>query len=311
MRKYVIVVDATCDLSKALCDKYGIVVIPTYITLPNHQEIKVLPEWRHFKNSEEFYSDLKKNPTGYKTAPCNAEDFYQVFEKYAKLDIDILSICISTGLSSTYSYMIQAAKTLNVKYPNIEIHCIDSLRYSTALGVLAVKAAMLRNEGVSLKDCATQIEEIKGTVHQAGWLDDLSFLAKKGRINNAQAFFGTLVGIKPIGEIDNNGLTTVLIKAKGARSAMNILLDYIDRTIVNPSEQIIFIAQTNRLKFAEEYKEKIIERFHPKDVIINDIFPQCGINIGPGLMAAYYFGNPLSDKLVEEKKILEELKENN
>ena len=121
----------------------------------------------------------------------------------------------------------------------------------------------------------------------------------------AKAFFGTLAGIKPIGEFDYNGLTTIVGKVKGAKLAYSVLMDYIAQTIEKPEEQTIFIAQTSRMPQAEVYKQMIIDRFHPKEIFINDVFPSCGINIGPGLMAAYYIGKPISKDLSEEKAIIE------
>ena len=120
------------------------------------------------------------------------------------------------------------------------------------------------------------------------------------------AFFGTLAGVKPLGEFDYNGLTTVIGKAKGAKQAYELLLNYMEKTGEDLSEQIVFIAQTNRLPQAEKFRDLIQERFHPKEIFINDVFPSCGINIGPGLMAAYYMGKPISRDLSEEKAIIEQ-----
>ena len=170
---------------------------------------------------------------------------------------------------------------------------------------MAVHASVMRSEGKSLEETARYFAENKNRYHQAGWLDDLSFVAKKGRITHPKAFFGTLVGVKPIGEFDSNGLTTVLGKAKGAKQAFSVLLDYMEATIEDPASQTIFIAQTSRLAAAEQYKQLIEERFHPREVLINDVFPSCGINIGPGLMAAYYVGKPISADLSEERAIIE------
>ena len=127
------------------------------------------------------------------------------------------------------------------------------------------------------------------------------------RKREPKAFFGTLAGVKPIGEFDYNGLTTVLGKVKGAKTAYSVLLGYMEATIENPEDQIIFIAQTNRLPQAMEYKKMIEEKFHPKAVFVNDVFPSCGINIGPGLMAAYYMGKPISRDLSEERALFEKL----
>jgi len=161
--------------------------------------------------------------------------------------------------------------------------------------------------GMDFEKTCNEVESMKSRLHQAGWMDDLSFVAKKGRITHASAFMGTLVGIKPLGEFDSNGLTTVIGKVKGAKSAYKALLSYMEQTIEDPENQIIFLAQTCREKQAEEFRDMIVERFHPKEIHVNEVFQSCGANIGPGLMAAYYVGKPLSADLSAEKEIMNKI----
>lgn len=305
MSNFVILADATCDLNEELQKKYDIVVVPTHISLPDGRDIPSFHKWEQF-DRDQFYSDLKNNPTGFATAPPNVEEFSAVFEQYAAKGQPVMLITISSGISGTYGFALQAEKAVKEKYPDANIRCVDSLRFGPGCGLIAVYASQLRAEGKSLDEVVNYIESNKCRFHQAGWLDDLSFVAKKGRMTHAKAFFGTLVGIKPIGEFDYNGMTTVIGKAKGAKAAYAALMDYIEHTIENPQDQIIFIAHTNRYPQAEIYKKMIEEKFHPKEVRINDVFPMCGISIGPGLMAAYYVGKPISKDLSEERAILDQ-----
>jgi DegV family protein with EDD domain len=184
------------------------------------------------------------------------------------------------------------------------------LRFGSAIGLMTVYASNLRKEGKTCEQVSEYLNENKNRFHQACWLDDLSFVAKKGRLSHAKAFMGTLVGIKPIGEFDKSGLTTIIGKAKGEKNAFSTLIKYIESTIENPEDQVIFIAQSNRLAQAEKYKEMIQEKFNPKAIYINDTFPANGINIGPGLMAAYYLGKPISEDLQEEKQLFVEITKN-
>ena len=232
-------------------------------------------------------------------------EFTAVFEDYVSKGVDVLCMTISGGISGTFGFASSAAEALKEKYPEASVRCVDSMRFGPGFGLMTLYAAKLRDEGKSLDETVEWLEVNKNRFHQAGWLDDLSFVAKKGRMTHAKAFFGTLAGIKPIGEFDYNGLTTVIGKVKGAKAAYSLLLSYIEETGENISDQIVFIAQTNRLPQAEAFKTMIEERFHPKAVYINDVHPACGVNIGPGLMAAYYVGKPISEGLVEERAILE------
>ncbi len=303
MKKYVIVADATCDLSEAFQKEYDIKVIPGHIKTPDKGEISILPGWNGY-DRDKFYADLKKNPDAYTTSPANVEEFRREFEKYALQGYDIISLTISGGISGAHGFATKASQLCKQNYPDVRIACIDSRRFGPGFGLLTVCAAQLKQQGKSFDEVVDYIEKNKNKFHQAGWLDDLSFVAKKGRITHPKAFFGTLAGIKPIGEFDYNGLTTVIGKVKGAKKAYSVLLSYIEETIENPSEQIIFIAHTSRYKQALEYKEMIENRFHPKAIYINDVHPLCGINIGPGLMAAYYIGKPISAELSQEREII-------
>ncbi len=294
--------DATCDLTKELSEKYGIITIPGHLVFPEEKELKAFLDWDTVPR-DEFYTDLKKRPDEYSTSPANVDEFAGYMEEAAKEGCDMIVMTISSGISGAFSFASKAKEQVEKKY-NVKINVIDTLRFGPGFGLMAVYASQLRAEGKSIDEVTAWIEDNKNRFHQAGWLDDLSFVAKKGRLTHAKAFFGTLAGVKPIGEFDYNGLTTVIGKAKGSKKAYTALLSYIEGTIEDPEEQIIFIAQTNRLPQAEEYKKLIEEKFHPKAVYIKDVFTSCGINIGPGLMAAYYVGKPISKDLSFEKDLL-------
>lgn len=303
MKTFKILCDVTCDLSEKFQKEFDIDVLSGHMTLPDKTEKVTFPKWSD-TTPEEFYADLKKNPNGYSTAPPNIAAFSEAFEKYIADGYDVLAITMSGGMSGTYSFASKAKEAVLEKHPEANIKVIDSRRFSAGFGLLAVNAAILRSKGKSMDEVADYIETNKNRYHQAGWLDDLSFVAKKGRLTHSKAFFGKLAGIKPLGEFDYNGLTTVIGKAKGAKKAYPALISYIEETIENPEEQIIFVAQTNRLPQAEIYKKMIEEKFHPKAIYIIDVFPANGINVGPGLMAAYYFGKPISEGLKEETEII-------
>ena len=304
MSKFAIIADTNCDLKEEFQKEYDVRIVPGHVVLPGKKDILSLPGWTDMTR-EEFYADLKKRPNEYATAPANVSEFAAAFEEALKAGEDVLAITISGGISGAFGFATQAQKEMQEKYPDRKIFVIDSRRFGPGFGLMTTYASRLRAEGKSIEEVAVYLEENKNRFHQAGWLDDLTFVAKKGRITHPKAFFGTLAGVKPIGEFDKNGLTTVLGKVKGAKAAYEVLLNYISETIENPEEQIIFIAQTNRLPQAEQYKQMIEERFHPKAVYINDVFPSCGVNIGPGLMAAYYYGKPISDDLSIERALIE------
>lgn len=305
-KKFIILADGTSDLSEDLQKEFDVNLIVGFFTTPDNQEHRQFHNWKE-NDHDEFYSKLKKNPNGYKTSPPNPEMFVETFKKYIAEGYDILMITMSSTMSGSYNFASKARDEVLAENPKADIRLVDSLRFGAGFGLLVIKASQLRAEGKSLDETAKWIEDNKCRCHQAGWLDDLSFVAKKGRINHAAAFMGTLVGIKPIGDFDYNGMTTVIGKAKGAKKAYNVLLKYIAETIEKPEEQMILIAQSDRLPQAQKYKELIEKTIKPKEVRIVDIFPGTAINIGPGLMAAYYMGKPISKDLAEEKELMTKL----
>ncbi len=307
MNQFAVIADAGCDLGEELRRSYSdVTVVPGHLRLPDGSEVLVMPEWK-YHTKEEFYKLLKKNPTAFTTSPPNVAEFERVFEAQVSKGMDVLAMSISTGISGTNGFMQMARKNVLTRYPNAKIVCVDTLRYGPGFGLMVLWACRMRAEGKTIDQVAQFLEENKSCFRQAGWLDDLKFVASKGRINHTQAFFGTLAGIKPIGESDKNGLTSVLAKVKGAKAAYPVLLEYMEKTIVNPKDQIILIAQTERYPQALEYKAMIEERFSPKEIIITDVFSFCGANIGPGLMSAYYFGTPISENLEAEKALMAEI----
>ena len=308
-KKFVILPDVTCDLNKERRKEFDIQIVSGHVKYPNGKEEETMLDWAECSylsepTAEAFYNELKKDPTGFTTAPANVYEYYNAFEKYVQEGFGILSMSISSGMSGTYNFASQAKELILEKYPDAEIRCFDSMRFGPGFGLMAIWASLLRREGKTLDETTQFLEDNKNRFHQMGWLDDLSFVAKKGRISQPKAFFGKLIGVKPLGEFDPSGVTTVIGKAKGEKSAYRAIIEYINQTIENPTEQIIVIANTNRRAQSEVLKSMIEEKFHPKAIYINDVYPACGINIGPGLMAAYYVGTPISNDLSKEKEMM-------
>ena len=306
MNEFAIFADATCDLSDDLRAKYNINCVKGHVTFPDGSQKDGICSWDGY-DKDAFYKDLRKNPNGYSTSPASPEEFKEAFEPTLKEGKDILAICISTALSGTYNFMNQAKAELEKKYPDRKILVVDSLRFTTGFGLICVQASILRSEGKSIDEVYGWVEANKYNYHQCGYLDDLSFVAAKGRISKAKAFMGQLVGIKPFGELDKTGLTTVLGQVKGDKAAIKGFIEYMKATIENPEDQIVFVATTNRMKQALVYKEAIEREIHPKEVIINEVYIQDAVNVGPGLMCSYYYGKRITDDLTYEKNLVQEI----
>ena len=212
-------------------------------------------------------------------------------------------------MSGGFSAFTVAANEVMEKYPNIKIKVIDSLRYSAAITLIAVEASICRKEGMSFDETVEYLEGFKLRIHQCGFLDDLFFLARKGRIKKSLAFMGNMIGVKPMADLCNEtGLSMVLGKARGYKQVMKIFPKYIQRTIGDYRKKVFVITYSAREPQALQMKQIIEETFKPEHLIFVPMGQSTGANVGPGLAAAFYAGDErVSENCVKEKAILEEL----
>ena len=306
MNKYIILVDAGSDLTREIREKYDIEYIPGHVTFPDGTEHSARLDWDNV-DREEFFKLLRNKANNFSTAPASVEEYKELLRKFLSEGNDVLVISISSGLSGTYNFTLVAKDELSKEFPDRKIVCVDSKRYSTAFGMLAVQASMLRAEGKTIEEVETYLNENKNRVHQMGIIDDLSFLAKRGRISHAKAFMGSLIGIKPLGDFSNDGLPTVIGKAKGEKKAVEAGIEYCKQISEDIENQVVFVAHTNRLKQAEELIEVVRRELKPKDIIFSEIHTLNSINIGPGLAAIYFMGKPITDDLAYEKNLIDSI----
>lgn len=306
MNKYIILVDATSDLTKELREKYDIEYIKGHVTFPDGVEHIATLDWNEI-DKEVFFKDLRNKANNFSTAPASVEEYKVLLREYLSKGLDVMIISISSKLSGTYNFTLQVKEELSKEFPERKIVCIDSRRYSTAYGMLAIQASMLRSEGKSIEEVETYLNENRNRIHQIGPLDDLSFLAKRGRISHAKAFMGSLIGVKPLGDFSKDGLPTILAKAKGEKKAFDACVEYCKQIAGNIEDQVVFLAHTNRPKQIEYFKQLVEKELKPKEIIVSDVFVMNSINTGPGLTAIYFLGKPISDDLEYEKGLMDSI----
>lgn len=304
MADFVIIPDTSCDLTKNLRERFGILdYIKGLVYFPDgHSEYSDLDWERH--DPVAFYESMTDKKTLYKTSAAPAGEIMEVYERHLKEGKDILAVSLSTALSGTHQTCQMVADELLKKYPERKIICVDSMRYSTSLSLLCILAAEKQKRGASIEETAEYIDSIKHRVHQMGPMDDLFFLTKTGRISNFKAFFGSLVGINPMADFNRNGLSEVLGKFKGKKAAFDAVIKYMRATGENFEDQIIFVAHSNRAQAAEVLADMIKKEFNPKEIIINHVGMSCGASIGPGLCAAFYLGSEISEGNEKERAIM-------
>ncbi len=307
MNSFTIISDTSCDLTKELRDRFGIADYARgYVHLPDGTAIKGNLDWTE-EESDAFFKALSDKKSHFKTATPSIGEVIDTIEPFLKNGEDVLCVTLSGGLSGMYGVFANAKRDLDEKYPDRKIIIVDSMRYSTSEGMVCVLASQYRAMGKNIEETAELLEVNKHRVQQIGRMDDLFYCKKMGRVSNAAAVMGTLVGIKAMADFNHKGMSHVLGKTRGYKNAYKLIVEYMKATGEDLENQIIFITHSLRKEHALEVKKMIEEEIKPKEIIITTVGQGSAPNVGPGMVAAFYLGKKASEDLKDETVIFEEL----
>ena len=303
MKDFILLPDVTCDLSKELRDYFNITdYIQGYVHI-NNESIRSTLDWNVISR-DKFYQTLSSKKNVVSSAVASPEEYYQVFKKYVEQGYGVLSMSISSKISATFNVSVTAMNRIKEEYPDSSVYCFDSLRMSGSFGLLVAYASELKQQGKSFEEVIAWLEENKTRVHQMGPIDDLTFIARRGKISAGKAFMGNLVGIKPMGDSNAEGYVTVLAKVKGVKKALDATVAYIKKMATNLQDQYVFVYHSDRENYAVSLKEKLEAEIQCKKIFISDVFSGCGTNIGPGMICVYFMGDHVTSDLQAEKEAL-------
>jgi len=239
--------------------------------------------------NEEFYKRLRAGKTS-TTAAANVGQFEDAMRTVLGRGQDILCLCFSSALSTTYQSAVIAAENLAPDFPERTIRVIDTLSASRGQGLLVYLAAQKKKEGLTLSQLGDWVEDNK--LHVCHWftVDDLNFLKRGGRVPAATALVGTMLSIKPVMHTDNEGRLTLVGKARGRKASLKALLDAIERLAIEPEKQTMFICHADCEEEAKQVAAEIQRRFGTTDIRIHYIGPVIGSHTGPNTMGLFFVG---------------------
>ncbi len=287
MRDFIVIADSTSDLGKDIREQYEIDYARMHIIIGD-RDLEASLDWDNY-TSKELYDWMRSGKRVY-TAQVTQDEFIRVFSKYLDQGKDILYISCSSALSASIKIAQVAKEELLEKYPGARIECVDSLNACLGQGALCVKAASMRKEGKTLDEVVAYLEENKLCYNQICTVDSLTYFAKAGRIKAAKAFFGNLVGVKPILISDAIGQNYVIKKAKGRKGSIAELVALTKEWGVDLEHQTLYIAHADCEEDAMLLKNMLIEAVHPADFYINNLGPIIGATAGPGTLVVYFVG---------------------
>ena len=306
---FAILTDAGGDFTQEIIKKYGIEETPmSTVVWPDGSERPTDLYWDTMK-PDEYFALMKNKKNNFSSSIPAPKTISDRLVSLAEAGRNVVVFTISSTMSGGYSAFTVVAKEIMELYPNIKIEVIDSLRYSGAITLLAVEASLCREKGMSFDEAVAYLKEFRLRIHECGFLDDLFFLARKGRISKTVAFMGNMIGVKPMADLCNEtGQSQVIGKARGYKQVMKIFPKYIEKTIGDQKDKVFVITYSAREPQALEMKKIVEETFKPKHLIFVPMGQSTGANVGPGLAAAFYAGDePVSPNCEKEKTILQEL----
>ena len=283
-----IITDSSADFSDEMCKELNICEIPLSVSI-NGEVYKDYPDEREITRKE-FYKILREKKMGHTSAP-NVSDFYCEFEKVLKEKKDVLYIALSSGLSATYSNAKIAAAQVKDVYPENKIFICDSLCASLGQGLLVYFAVKKKELGYSIDEVFDFLEREKHHICHFFTVGDLYHLQRGGRIPKFTAVAGSILNIKPILHMDNNGKLVKLYNIRGRKNSVEELFNNLKKSIVSTQEQTIFISHGDCEQDAILLKNIIKESFKPKTLFINTIGPVIGMHSGPDTLALFFLGN--------------------
>lgn len=231
-----------------------------------------------------------------KTSQVTPEMWENCFRELLQAGHDVLTIAFSSGLSGTCSAAFMAAEEVRADYPDRKLYVIDSLQASAGEGLMVYYALENRAKGMSIDENAAWIE--KNIQNFIAWftVNDLMHLHRGGRVSAASAIVGSLVRIKPIMRVDENGKLAVYEKCPGRKRSIRVLADKIKADIVHPENQIITISHGDCAEEAQQLADLLKESLPVKDVRISFVGSVIGAHTGPGVIAVFCMGDTRTPK---------------
>jgi DegV family protein with EDD domain len=286
MKSFAITTDSNSDLPEEYRKEQEIGLISHYYQIDgeDYGEDNLLP-------AEEFYDRMRAGsmPTTMASNPAVIRD---VFTNYMEQGLDVLHISFSSALSCGCSNVTIGGKEVAEEYPGRTIIVIDSLNVSLGQGLLIMKAAELREQGKTIQETAAWIEEHKMEYGCQFTVDDLFHLYRGGRLSKAAAVFGTMLHIKPILYVNNEGALVALEKSRGRKTSLKKIVDNMFERMgkYRTDDAIIGIAHGDCPEDAK-YLEELIRREIPNArIIVNAVSPSIGAHSGPGAVGILFRG---------------------
>ncbi len=284
MPNYQIITDSACDLPVQKLEEYDVKSAHLSLlfrgqTLPDSVSDDIVEMYQALRHGEEA-----------KTSAVNPEGWITVMEPALEAGQDVLALCFSSGLSTTYQSAVIAAQELCERYPQRQIHVVDTLCASLGQGLLVHHACRMRDAGMTLAELTDWVETHKLNLCHWFTVDDLMYLKRGGRIGAATAILGTMLGIKPVMHMDDTGHLVSVSKARGRKASIQAIVEQMQKLGLPGENRTVFICHGDSLDDARYMERLLRERLGVEEVFIGYTGAVIGSHSGPGTLSLFFLG---------------------
>ena len=283
---YQIITDSACDLPREMLRELNVVTVPLVVNFRGEARNDSVED----AQVKELYDAMRAGETA-STSAVNPEGWRGVMEPVLENGRDVLVLAFSSGLSTTYQSAVIAADELRERYPERKLLVVDTRAAALGEGLLVWHTCKKRDEGLSLEALAAWVEEARD--HTCHWftVDDLVYLKRGGRVSAATAVLGTVLNIKPVLHVDNDGHLISMVKARGRKAAINTLVAKMGELQGSWDNSTVFICHADCREDAEKLAALAKEKYGVKDAFIGNLGAVIGSHAGPGTLALFFMGN--------------------
>ena len=280
---YKIITDSCCDFTEEQYQSLNVCCVPLTVVYKGEAH----NNFSEPADVKAFYDELRDGVTA-TTSAVNPDGWAQYMEPALKNGEDVLVIVFSSALSTTYQSAVIAANDLQEAYPDRRIYVVDSMCAALGQGLLVWHACQKRDAGMDIDALRTWVEEHKLNICHWVTVDDLDHLKRGGRISATTAMVGTMLNIKPIIHVDNEGRLISVGKARGRKAAIDLLVKKMGETCID--FDTAFIAHGDCPEDAAALEALVREKHGVKNIITGYVGPVIGAHTGPGVLVVFFLG---------------------
>ena len=290
MRDFIIATDSDTEIPLSFADSYNMPVFLMPYTVNGQERLFDLGRDTDIIG---FYKEIAAGAEAITSTrpPADIAEFFRDIVKQGK---DVLYLSFSSALSGHHDLAVMARNEVAEEYPDARIDVVDTLRISMGAGIIVMGAQALKDQGKSFDEIKDWVLQNRHRAHAWFSVDDLNYLKRGGRLSGAAAAIGTILDVKPILKINQEGKIVPADKVKGSKKILRFFLDVIQQNVQQPEEQTAYVLHADNMEGAQKLKALIEENVPFKDIIIQDIGPVIGCHTGPGVLAIIFMGKEIT-----------------